>query len=394
MIPESKFAGLRIRNLLFGILWILGMTVFFYLRYTFGFERLIVNAFLILAFLVLFLLFAVNRRVEGKLAGNRSEPFTGLMRMTLISVVVLCGYTFLPHYTAPFLLLAFFLAAVSQTELAMIVAMFLAVFWTINSGGSVYELSQYVMLSLAGVVFVPLYRTEKNRPALSFIVFCMQVVLPSVFSYLPAGQINLRVVVYGAATGLLTDLLFILLFDKMKRVVAEAPTRSLHEIVSENYPLVREIRSFSPADYAHALEVSKLSAKCAAVAGLNAEIAAAGGFYYRLGILGGEPVVENGVTLAQLNCFPQEVITILSEYNGKEREISTPESAVVNLVNHLVSRFEHLKDATKKSDWNREIVIYQTLNELSGSGLYDRSGLSINGYLKIREYLVRGDDLR
>ena len=87
------------------------------------------------------------------------------------------------------------------------------------------------------------------------------------------------------------------------------------------------------------------------------------------------------------------MITILAEYNGQEQPISTPESAIVNLVNHLVSRFEHLKEQTQSSEWNREIVIYQTLNELSGSGLYDHSGLSINAYLKIREFLVRGDDL-
>ena len=99
------------------------------------------------------------------------------------------------------------------------------------------------------------------------------------------------------------------------------------------------------------------------------------------------------MTLAQLNCFPQDVIRILAEFNGQEREISTPESAVVNMVNQLVSRFEHLKEETSKSTWNREIVIYQTLNELSSSGLYDKSGLSINSYLQIREFLVRGDDL-
>ena len=34
------------------------------------------------------------------------------------------------------------------------------------------------------------------------------------------------------------------------------------------------------------------------------------------------------------------------------------------------------------------MVIYQTLNEYSAAGLYDRSGLSMNMFLKIREYLV------
>ena len=44
--------------------------------------------------------------------------------------------------------------------------------------------------------------------------------------------------------------------------------------------------------------------------------------------------------------------------------------------------------------WNKEMVIYQTLNEFSAQGLYDQSGLSMNMFLKIREYLVKEEALR
>lgn len=40
------------------------------------------------------------------------------------------------------------------------------------------------------------------------------------------------------------------------------------------------------------------------------------------------------------------------------------------------------------SEWNQDMVIYQTLNEYSASGIYDQSGLGMNMFLKIREYLV------
>ena len=35
------------------------------------------------------------------------------------------------------------------------------------------------------------------------------------------------------------------------------------------------------------------------------------------------------------------------------------------------------------------MIIYQTLNELSATGIYDESGLSMNQFLKVRELLVR-----
>ncbi len=393
MIPESKFAGLRIRNILLMILGYVLLTVFFYLRYTYGFERLIINLFLIICFAVLLLLVTVSRRIRGSINGNLSETHSGLMVFTLLMTASIIVYSFLPHYTMPFLFFSFFLTEIAGCEVALITTSFAAAFFTINASGSIYELAEYLILILVGAVLAPIYENQKARPAISFITFCFSVILPGIFSYIPAGQISLTVVIIAAVTGLVTDLLFILLFDKMVVVVKKQEERNIQDIVSDTYPLVREIRSFSPADYAHARAVSTLAAKCAGVAGLDADVAAAGGFYYRLGILGGEDVVQNGVLLAQLNCFPQAVITILAEYNGQENPISTPESAVVNLVNHLVSRFEHLKEQTSKSDWNREIVIYQTLNELSGSGLYDKSGLSINAYLQIREFLVRGDDL-
>lgn len=393
MIPEKKFAGQRVRNLLLIVSCFLLLSVLFYLKFTYGFERLIINLFLTICIAVLLFLLCVSRRIRGKIAENPSENYLPLMVISLIMTAALCVYAFLPHYTFPFMLFAFLMAKMSSGETGIVLCEFFAAFFCFNISASVYELACYMLLIIAGGVLVPFYETEKLRAPLSFIVFCISVALPCIFSYLPAGQLNFKVIIYGVATGLVTDLLFILLFDKMNRRVVTRDERSLKDIISENYPLVQEIRSFSPADYQHAKSVSLLSAKCAVVAGLRADIAAAGGFYYRLGILGGEPVVENGVTLAQLNCFPQDVVAILAEFNGQERPISTPESAVVNMVNQLVSRFEHLREETSKSSWNREIVIYQTLNELSSSGLYDKSGLSINSYLQIREFLVRGDDL-
>jgi hypothetical protein len=44
---------------------------------------------------------------------------------------------------------------------------------------------------------------------------------------------------------------------------------------------------------------------------------------------------------------------------------------------------------TFSTTWNRDIVIYQSMNEKSSEGLYDNSGLSMNQFLAIRETLVK-----
>ena len=123
--------------------------------------------------------------------------------------------------------------------------------------------------------------------------------------------------------------------------------------------------------------------------GVDEKLARAGGFYYRVGKLEGEPFIENGVQLAQNNCFSERLVAILAEYNGVNRRPSFTESAIVQIADMIVTKFDLLDKDTFSSGWNREIVIYQTMNEKSAEGLYDESGLSMNQFLTIREALVK-----
>ena len=83
-----------------------------------------------------------------------------------------------------------------------------------------------------------------------------------------------------------------------------------------------------------------------------------------------------------------DVIRIISEYDGETAPPSSIESAIVHMVNGLVKKIEVFDSYTMASEWNQDMVIYQTLNEYSASGIYDQSGLGMNMFLKIREYLV------
>ena len=99
--------------------------------------------------------------------------------------------------------------------------------------------------------------------------------------------------------------------------------------------------------------------------------------------------MKNAVRLAQENCFPSTLIEILSEYNGEWRLPSSKESAIVHMVDTCVKRIEMLSSQNLSSSWNQDMVIYQTLNEVSATGIYDESGVSMNQFLKVRELLVR-----
>ena len=103
----------------------------------------------------------------------------------------------------------------------------------------------------------------------------------------------------------------------------------------------------------------------------------------------GEPIVKNGVQHAKQLCFPRPLQQILAEYYGEESKISTPESAIVHMIDGLFVKLEVLEKDVGKSKWNLEILVSQTLNDFSTAGLYDNSGLSMNQFLKTRDILNR-----
>ena len=133
---------------------------------------------------------------------------------------------------------------------------------------------------------------------------------------------------------------------------------------------------------------------CAKEVGYRANLCLAGGFYYRMGRWIGEPYIKNAVNKAESLCFPAELISILAEYYGEEQLPSSPESALVHMVDAVVIRLEAMEQNVGQSVWNRDIVIYQTVNDFSSSEIYDHSGMSMNQFLKIREFLAKEELLR
>ena len=104
-------------------------------------------------------------------------------------------------------------------------------------------------------------------------------------------------------------------------------------------------------------------------------------------------MIDNALKLACDNCFPADVTQILAEYGGIIYLPSTKESAIVHMVDSVVTKVELFDADAMSSSWNQNMVIYQTINELSQKGLYDNSGLTMNQFLTIREILANEDIL-
>ena len=84
----------------------------------------------------------------------------------------------------------------------------------------------------------------------------------------------------------------------------------------------------------------------------------------------------------------EATITVTTEDGSKTAECTVTVTPGIVAVTGVT-----LDKETLSSSWNQDILVYQTLNENSASGLYDKSGFSMNMFLKIRDYLIKEADL-
>lgn len=330
-----------------------------------------------------------NNRLHQKIGNNISSDFDSITICYIILSALTAFFYFFPSFVFPAAFFALFLSVVSNVEIATGFGSLLCTILCIATGGNFYELAAYILLTIMGAHMAKTMHDKEKRRWGCMILFAVTLMIPMMFYYLSYSEGRIQILCWNAilsACGIgLYQIFATRLYDKTDFEAVDA----IEKIVREDFPLVLDIKNYSKAEYVHAMKVSTIARKCAAEIGANELVSAAAGFYYRLGILEGEPFVENGVRLAREKSFPESIIQILSEYNGELQLPSSRESAIVHMVDACLKKIEMLSGHNLSTSWNQDMVIYQALNEISATGIYDESGLSMNQFLKLRELLVR-----
>ena len=355
-------------------------------------DHLIVWSFICLVCFLCFALYAERQRLQGEMSMGISNDYSLLTFIYLICLLGACLGSLFPAFAAPVMALSVLCNGAFRTKMGTVLAIYFSLLTGLFSEGSEYEVTAYVLLALAGVFLTELFLQRTLRLWTGILVVCLSVVIPVCCNYLFLHVLEVKTILFSSAGSLVT-LLVLALIPKLRNRETVAEEVSLDTIMDEHYHLRREIERYSTVDYNHALRTSQVAARIAVGIGADEKLARAGGFYYRIGKLEGEPFIENGVRIAQDNCFSQRLVAILAEYNGEQRLPGSIESAIVQIADMIVTKFDLLDKDTFSSTWNRDIVIYQSMNEKSAEGLYDNSGLSMNQFLTIRELLVKEEML-
>ena len=337
---------------------------------------------------VLFFEMTYERRRE-QLFHNTETTYGRIALGFFLCCILMLGVSFLPEYFRPVMLFPLIMVAFSNESIGLLTGLFLNILLAMTTGGSFYELLAYMITAIIAATLCKALKHQEYRIYIGLIFLFCTLLFSCVFCYWGNEAVSITQMGFAFANGIVTCLYAIFIYPKNVQKTEEEIAYHYEFLLADDYSLLRELKNYSGAEYRHARKVSEIAYKYALQLGLNAELASVAGLYYRIGRLEGEPVVENGVRLAQEHCFPAELVQILREYSGEKALPSTPESALVHMIDGILLKIELLDKQVGNSQWNREVLIYQTLNEYSTAGLYDVSGLSINGFIKIRELLAK-----
>lgn len=394
-MEESRISTGRLRYIMgIGVAFLLGHLLLFY-----GQEMLLDRILCLLlsdvVFLVIFFLALMNHRIEGRLPQKQSASYQKVWIGVLISWgIMLLGMLF-PNYFAPFILLGVLLSPALDLPLALAMGFYEVLLFGMSRGIEMTEMVLYLLLVICGTLLVPYVIRPRDSGMLfiSVIYTAVNFLLTTVFYYMAYNRIGVVQLLFLLIESLLCSFIVVVLVPWLVAKNQQETKECYISFLEDTYPLVNDIRHFSMAEYNHGRRVSRLAGICTAQINGNTDCASMAGFYYRLGKMEGEPEIDNALRLANNHCFPKDVMEVMEEYGGIRRLPQTPESAIVHMVDALVTKIELLDKDTMSSTWNQDMVIYQTLNELSEKGIYDESGISINQFLKIRERLVQEDSL-
>ncbi len=351
-------------------------------------DHLIVWCFLSATLFLCLALYLANERLHGDMPMGKSNDYSLFSLVYLACLFASCASSLMPLFTVPVMAFSALCNGAFQSKLGAVLGVYFAALSGLLSEGGADVTGAYVLLALAGVFLTELFMQPRLRAPSCVIAASVSVIIPVCCGYLHSHEPDPRLIMLCLA-GSAATIAVMSLIPWLRRREAQAEEISLTTIMDEHFHLRKDIKRYSTVDYEHALRVSSAAAYLADGIGADGQLAAAGGFYYRIGKLEGDPFIENGVRIAQQNCFPQRLVAILEEYNGEKRLPGSVESAIVQIADMIVTKFDLLDKDTFSTTWNRDIVIYQSMNEKSAQGLYDKSGLTMNQFLTLRERLVQ-----
>lgn len=350
-------------------------------------DERVVLLFVTLVFLLVFILSVTGKRLRGDIYSGTSY-FLLLIDFCICHLILFAGL-FLPEYFFPISLLTIVLSCVFDAGLSIGFGVYFLVVLNILNPISGRAFLAYLLVCVI-TAFLAGYLKEyrfKNKVLIGIVLTFSIMLTEMLFVYFDEYLLPENLLIGIIINSVISGIFLIFVYNVLYGFYSKDRHRSYDTIIDENYPLLTEIKRLSNLEYIHAIKVANLAGECAELIGADKLLAMAGGLYYHGA--NAYPMLDDRAFNKILNnrCFPPEVIILISEKGIEGRNPTFKESAIVHMCDNIISKFEAIKGALDGS-WNTNMMVYQTLNDYSSGGIYDKSKLSMNEFLKIRDLLA------
>lgn len=356
-------------------------------------DQLLCMTILDLVFCAILTFLLEQQRLSAKLCRNRTTDYNKVLIGVLLASLfgVACG--FFPAFVRPVLAIVIVVTGLSSEWLGLCIGIYYSIILSITCGMSMHEVFCYFMLTLSCSMLFAVWENPRLKKSFMIVMGCLQTLMPPLFYYLEYRKYNLRILLLSLLMGVVLTIVLHYGYEKMYDLREHEIDNLLQDMLEDEYAAAKELRRFSMKEYRHAKLVSKVARDCARIAGADETLCAVGGLYYRIGVLKGEYIAKNGKMVAAEKCFPEKVYQIIREYYGVLELPSTPESAIVQMIDGVLCRIEEMCANDELDEWNKDMVVYHTLTEFLSNGMYNNTNLSMHKFLEIREYLVKEEPL-
>lgn len=339
-------------------------------------------------FLVMYIVYITRMRLNGSIyiGSNYSKYFLTFF----ISFCMIYASAKFPDFYFPIGIMALILIAGMDSGFALVSCIYFSCVYSLCFGLSFYTFFGYLFIFSISILLGNYLKTNRFiHLVLISILYAISLFLVTfTFSYLTSFIIDLTNIIIYSISSLISAFFLLLVYNHLCNIFSKERRISFETIIDENYPMLLDIKRLSLAEYYHAIKVANIAGECATLIDVDRMLCMAGGLYYHCYDVDKKVSKERFLKRLNNRGFPPEVIKIISD-NSKGILPYDKESAIVHIVDTIVTKLEAIFKKTDRNSWNVSMIVYQTLNEISQQGYYDKSNLSMNEFLKIRDFLAR-----
>ena len=360
-----------------------------FIRNAAGLDYLLITVFISALFFAAFLLMMTNDYVleERELHVHRTIQRIFLAYSGCMAVCTLA--TILPVPVHVMMAVSALLCMLLPVRYGLFLSLLISIVISLNSLGSYFDLIYFIFLCMVGGMFSGVISRKKIRLQSTIMMLAMYISIYFIGTYMSVRSLSYKTLVSGCGEGILNILLIVSLTPLFYLKEKDKDVTEYGLALEDEFPLMTFVKSLPEERYRHSRFTANCCYRCAKAAGLNENLSCLAGFYYSLCDNDEKEPVTYAVKLAKQNGLPIKAVRILSQYQGRECGLSTKEAALVDLVDETLGKLEKMMNSgAAVNSIEREMLVLKTFNDLSETGRYDESGLSMNSFLKIRESLL------